>query len=86
LLLHHNITSALFLPDVMAAFENAGWRWISASTAFEDPVFSRAPETLPAGESLVWSLAAEAERFGDRLRYPGEDGRYEAQRMDALRL
>jgi peptidoglycan/xylan/chitin deacetylase (PgdA/CDA1 family) len=86
LLLHHNIVNALFLPDVMAAFENAGWEWINASTAFEDPVFSRAPEAIPAGESLVWALAAEAGKFGDRLRYPGEDGRYEAQRMDALGL
>src|SRR6267143_1274982 len=86
LLMHFNPLNAFVLPDVMNAFEAAGWQWIDASLAFEDPVFRSQPQTLPAGESLVWALAKETGRFEDRLRYPGEDDVYESPKMDALGL
>ena len=86
LLVHYNALNALVLPDVMSAFESAGWQWIDASIAYEDEVFRRQPQTLPAGESLVWALATETGRFKDRLRYPGEDDIYEKPKMDALDL
>jgi peptidoglycan/xylan/chitin deacetylase (PgdA/CDA1 family) len=86
LLIHYNTLNALVLPDVMAAFETAGWQWIDASLAFQDEVFRSLPKTLPAGESLVWALASETGRFKDRLRYPGEDDVYEEPRMKALGL
>jgi peptidoglycan-N-acetylglucosamine deacetylase len=86
LLMHFNILNALVLPDVMAAFETAGWQWIDASLAFEDPVFRAQPNTVPAGESLLWGLAKESGRYPERLRYPGEDGDYERPKMDALGL
>jgi hypothetical protein len=86
ILMHYNVLNALVLPDVMAAFETAGWQWIDASLAFEDPVFQRAPKTVPAGESLVWALAKESGQFNDRLRYPGEDDVYEKPKLDALNL
>ncbi|MGB2620706.1 MAG: polysaccharide deacetylase family protein [Candidatus Acidiferrum sp.] len=86
LLLHFNTLNALVLPDVMAAFETAGWQWIDASLAYQDEVFQRLPKTLPAGESLVWALATETGRYKGRLRYPGEDGVYEEPKMNALNL
>jgi peptidoglycan-N-acetylglucosamine deacetylase len=86
LLMHYNPLNAFVLPDVMNAFEAAGWQWIDASLAFEDPVFRSQPNTLPAGESLIWALAKETGRFADRLRYPGEDDVYEKPKMDALLL
>src|SRR6266403_5412085 len=86
LLLHFNPLNARVLPEVLKAFETAGWRWIDASLAFEDPIFRSQPQTLPAGESLVWALAKETRRFEDRLRYPGEDDVYEKPKMDALGL
>jgi peptidoglycan-N-acetylglucosamine deacetylase len=86
ILLHFNPLNAVVLPDVMTAFETAGWQWIDASLAFEDPVFRSQPQTVPAGESLVWALAKETGRFNDRLRYPGEDGEFERPKMDALGL
>src|SRR5580658_2317103 len=86
LLIHYNTLNALVLPDVMAAFETAGWQWIDASLAFQDEVFQSQPKTLPAGESLVWALAAETGRFKDRLRYPGEDDVYEEPKLKALGL
>jgi len=86
LLMHFNPLNALVLPEVMSALENAGWQWIDASLAFEDPVFRSQPQIVPAGESLVWALAKETGRFNDRLRYVGEDGDYEKPKMDALGL
>jgi peptidoglycan-N-acetylglucosamine deacetylase len=86
LLMHFNPLNAFVLPDVMNAFEAAGWQWIDASLAFEDPIFRSQPQTLPAGESLVWALAKETGRFEGRLRYPGEDDIYEKPKMDALGL
>jgi peptidoglycan/xylan/chitin deacetylase (PgdA/CDA1 family) len=85
-LMHFNPLNAFVLPDVMNAFESAGWQWIDASVAFEDPIFRSQPQTLPAGESLIWALAKETGRFEDRLRYPGEDDIYEKPKMDALGL
>jgi peptidoglycan/xylan/chitin deacetylase (PgdA/CDA1 family) len=86
ILLHFNPLNAYVLPDVLTAFEKAGWQWIDASLAFEDPVFRSQPQIVPAGESLVWALAKETGRFNERLRYPGEDGDFERPKMDALGL
>jgi peptidoglycan/xylan/chitin deacetylase (PgdA/CDA1 family) len=86
LLVHYRLMNALFLQDVMAAFEKSGWTWVDADHAFEDPVFLKEPQTVPAGESLVWALAAESGKFKDRLRWPAEDDVYEKPKMDALGL
>jgi len=86
LLVHFNPLNAFVLGDVMNAFEAAGWQWIDASLAFEDPVCRSEPKTVPAGKSLVWALAKETGRFEGRLRYPGEDDVYERPKMDALGL
>lgn len=86
LLLHHRMINALYLEDVVRAFSDKGWEWIDAHRAFDDPVFKRQPQTLPAGESLVWALAKETGRFDNRLRYPGEDNVYEKPKMDSLGL
>jgi peptidoglycan-N-acetylglucosamine deacetylase len=86
LLVHYNVLNALVLPDVLAAFEQAGWQWIDASLAYEDPIFRSQPNIVPAGESLIWALAKQAGTFNDRLRYPGEDSVYEKPKMDALSL
>lgn len=86
LLVHHNLLNALFLDDVIQMFKDKGWKVIDADVAFKDPVFQKAPNTLPAGESLVWALAKQTGRYESKLRYPGEDERYEKGKMDKLGL
>jgi hypothetical protein len=86
ILVHYNLINALFLGDALAMFRQRGWDVISAEEAFKDPVFSRAPKTAPAGESLVWALAKESGRFDAMLRYPGEDDVYEKPILDRLGL
>lgn len=86
LLVHHNLLNALFLGGIIQMFKDKGWKLISAEEAFQDPVFNMMPNTLPAGESLIWALAKQTGRYDDKLRYPGEDGSYEKEEMDKLGL
>ncbi len=86
LLLHHNLASALFLDDLIKHFKKNGWEVIDADYAYNDEIFSKTPNTLPAGESLIWALAKESGNFENILRYPAEDSRYEKDKMDKLGL
>lgn len=86
LLIHHNLVNALFLEDLLHMFREKGWKIIDAASAFSDPVFDEKPRVLPAGESVIWSLAKATGKFESILRYPGEDGKYEKAEMDRLGL
>lgn len=84
LLLHHNLSAALFLGDLIEMFRENGWEIISADEAYKDEVFTKVP--AHAGESLIWALAKQSGKFEGVLRYPAEDSRYEKDKMDALGL
>ncbi|HMC00399.1 MAG TPA: hypothetical protein VKN14_05095, partial [Flavobacteriaceae bacterium] len=86
LLLHHNLTSALFLDDLITHFKNKGWEVINANQAFKDSIYNNEPNTIPAGESLIWALAEQSGKYDDILRYPAEDSQYEKEAMDGLGL
>ena len=85
-LVHFNLLNGLFLNDLIAMLKAKGWQPIDAEEAFRDPVFSAQPKVVPAGESIVWSLAKEKGTIAKSLRYPAEDGEYENARMNKLRL
>jgi len=85
-LVHFNLLNGLFLGDVLAMFKAKGWQLIDAEEAFTDPVFAAKPKVVPAGESIVWSLAKEKGTIAKSLRYPAEDAQYENARMDKLGL
>jgi peptidoglycan-N-acetylglucosamine deacetylase len=84
LLLHHNLLNALFLGDLLDELQRDGFRIIAPEKAYADPVFALQPETIPAGESLVWALAHTDARLRAGLRYPGEDDTYEAEALSRL--
>jgi peptidoglycan-N-acetylglucosamine deacetylase len=86
LLLHHRLTTGLFLDDALRMFRSRGWLLINAKAAFTNPIFSFEPKSLPSGQSLVWAIAKERGGYDSMLRYPGEDETYEAPRMNALGL
>jgi peptidoglycan/xylan/chitin deacetylase (PgdA/CDA1 family) len=86
LLMHFNLLNALFLGDLLAMFKQKGWQPIDAEEAFSDPVFVSKPRVLPAGESIIWSLAKEKGVLAKSARYPAEDGEHEAARMKKLGL
>ena len=85
-LMHFNLLNGLFLGDLIEMFKRKGWQLIDAEEAFTDPIFRAEPDTLPAGESIVWSLAKEKGTIAKSLRYPAEDGDYETARMNKLGL
>lgn len=86
LLVHFNLLNGLFLNDLLAMYKAKGWQLVDAEEAFTDPVFLSKPKVLPAGESIVWSLAKEKGTIAKSLRYPAEDGEYETARMNKLGL
>jgi peptidoglycan/xylan/chitin deacetylase (PgdA/CDA1 family) len=86
LLLHHNLTSALFLDDLIEKFKKEGWEIVNADNAFKDKIFEKIPDANFAGESLIWSMAKQSGRFDQSLRYPAEDSRYEKDKMNKLGL
>jgi hypothetical protein len=73
--LHVNAINAATLPAVIEAFRNKGWHFVAARKAFEDPLYRMQPDTLPAGESIVWALARQ--RGVEELRHPPEGAVYE---------
>jgi len=85
-LTHFNLLNGLFLGELIEMFKSKGWQLIDAEDAFTDPVFQAEPKILPAGESIVWSLAKATGKIPMSLRYPAEDGDYENARMDKLGL
>ena len=84
LLLHHNLAAALFIDDLIKMFKEKGWEIVSASEAYEDPIYKEIPKY--AGESLIYAQAKEAGKYENILRYPAEDSRYEKDIMDKLGL
>ncbi len=86
ILLHYTLLNSFFLGDVLDMFRDKGWQLVSAQTAYQDPVFSNAPRTFPAGESLIWAMAKESGKFEGKLRYPGESDEYEKDKLDRLGL
>jgi peptidoglycan-N-acetylglucosamine deacetylase len=84
ILVHYNLLNALFLRDMLRMFQSKGWGIVEAEESFADPVFLRKPDTVPAGESLIWAIAKESGKFERRLRYPGEDDSYEKPSLDRL--
>ena len=85
-LVHFNLLNGLFLGEVLEMYKAKGWQLVDAEEAFGDPVFAAKPNVLPAGESIVWSLAKEKGTIAKSLRYPAEDGEYENARMNKLGL
>ena len=85
-LVHFNLLNGLFLNDLLAMYKAKGWQLIDAEEAFTDPIFASNPKIVPAGQSIVWSLAKEKGTIAKSLRYPAEDGEIENARMDKLGL
>jgi peptidoglycan-N-acetylglucosamine deacetylase len=85
-LVHFNLLNGLFLDDLLRMYKSKGWQLIDAEEAFNDPVFAMQPKVVPAGESIVWSLAKEKGTIAKSLRYPAEDGQVENERMNKLGL
>jgi len=86
ILVHFNLLNGLFLNDVIGMLKGKGWEPIDAEEAYTDSVFLAQPKVVPAGESIIWSIAKEKGTIAKTLRYPAEDAMYENNRMNKLGL
>jgi peptidoglycan/xylan/chitin deacetylase (PgdA/CDA1 family) len=85
-LLHFNLTSALFLSDLIDKFKQKGWNIENYSEAIKDPIYKELLSAMPSEQSLIWLMAKQTGQYDNKLRYPGEDGEYEKDKMDKLGL
>ena len=85
-LLHFNLTTALFLTDLIEKFRKEGWEIANYSDAIKDPIYKELPTSMPAEQSLIWAQAKQTGKYEKVLRYPGEDSVYEKDKMDKLGL
>ena len=79
LLLHVNAINAAFLDNVITAFQQHGWTFIAAEQALQDPIYAQRSQNIPAGESVIWSIAKT--QGITELRYPAEDAPYEIDNL-----
>jgi peptidoglycan-N-acetylglucosamine deacetylase len=86
ILVHFNLLNGLFLNDMIRMLKGKGWQPIDAEEAYGDSVFLAQPKVLPAGQSLIWSIAKEKGTIAKSLRYPAEDSEHENKRMNKLGL
>ena len=84
LLLHTNDINPAFLNDVITAFKNNKWNFVSASEAFNDRIYNEFSQNIPAGESIIWSIAKSKKI--PNLRYPAEDAPYETENLKKYQL
>lgn len=75
LLLHVRAINASWLEDIIDLFKQQGWKFVDSDSAYQDSIYKIQPQTLPAGESILWNIA---QIYGlESLRYPAEDAPYE---------
>lgn len=86
LLLHHRLVTSLFLDNLLRMFRDRGWSLVDAAGAFTAPLYQENPDSVPAGQSLLWAMAKGDPRLSASLRFPGENDVYEKPRMDTLGL
>lgn len=84
ILLHVRAINAAWLPDIIQAFKQQKWQFIDSEKAYTDPIYQLHLQVLPAGESILWSIAKVYGVQG--LRYPAEDAPYEADNLKKFGL
>ncbi|MEA4935228.1 hypothetical protein SDC9_110255 [bioreactor metagenome] len=86
LLLHFNLSTALFLGDLINKFKSEGWQIENYTDAIEDSVYYTVQNTLPARQNLLWSIAKQKGEPEDVLMYLAENKNNEKEKIDKLGL
>jgi peptidoglycan-N-acetylglucosamine deacetylase len=72
LLLHENDLAALFVPTLAKALRAKGWKIVTASHAYRDPIATEIPDTLHLGQGRVVALARQANTPGPYQKWEDE--------------
>jgi len=83
---NHTYNHPNYNTDLIEKFKKEGWDIANYSDAIKDPIYNELPTSMPAEQSLIWAMAKQSGMFEKQLRYPGEDGEYEKDKMDKLGL
>jgi peptidoglycan/xylan/chitin deacetylase (PgdA/CDA1 family) len=74
LLLHETDLAALFIPDLVKALRQDGWRIVTADEAYADPIAAAMPDVPSAQgtltEALAWEKGLPAPRWYERNETP----------------
>jgi peptidoglycan/xylan/chitin deacetylase (PgdA/CDA1 family) len=84
LLLHHSLLNALFLDDVLGQFERLGWTFTDPEQAYQDFVYTLAPERAAPGQSLLLSAARSLGHQVEGRERLVDDGDFEIEALRAL--
>lgn len=84
LLLHLNLTSALFLGDLIQKFKKEGWKIKDYGAAIKDQIHKTAYNTLAGGQNLISSMAQKIGAYNDDLRYISQIDVNEKGEIDSL--
>ncbi|MBU1099590.1 MAG: polysaccharide deacetylase family protein [Bacteroidetes bacterium] len=69
MLVHNNITSALFLGDLIQKFKDEDWEIVDASEAFSDELYLSKPDVIwQRGQSILFSIAKERGLITDETK------------------
>lgn len=85
MLMHHNLINAMWLDDAITMFESMGWKIVTPTEAFADPVYELAPQSPVEGQSLLLSMAKSLglENFEGWTRLT-DDADFEIEALKAL--
>lgn len=75
LLFHENDLAALFIDDLVIHIRNKGWKIISPTEAYTDPIATHIPDVLENGQGRVAAIAREKGYDGD-FRHTTENVEY----------
>jgi peptidoglycan/xylan/chitin deacetylase (PgdA/CDA1 family) len=76
LLLHENDLAAYFLSDLIRHLRSKGWKIISPTEAYKDPIASQVPDVLFNGQGRVGAIAREKGTAAKDLIQVSEDEAY----------
>ena len=84
LLLHFNLTTALFLGDLIKKFKSEGWKIINYSTAINDSIYNTSYKLLAFGQNLILAMANRNGTNSNELRFIAENVGNEKSKIDRL--
>lgn len=76
LLLHENDLTAKYLGDLIQLIRSEGWKIISPTAAYEDPIASQVPDVVFNGQGRVAAIAREKGTPAAELIQESEDEEY----------
>lgn len=86
MLLHNNITSALYLGSLIQKLKDEGWDIVDASEAFTDELYLSQPDVIwQRGQSILFSIAKERGIIsGETITFNITSEEFLEKQLDAL--